>query len=201
MSSSTLLLTGFGPFPGVPENPTSAIAKSLHGQAIGSRLVQSEVLDVRYDTIESQLKKAIARHKPAACVLLGIAVKRHLISLEKTAYNRAETGRADESGHQPSDEKALSSTHPIDKEVHTSLVLGPLRDTLSQKGLPTEVSKDPGRYLCNASYFHALLQNPSTVPCLFVHLPMPGNPIPGFQDKKWSLSMLSIATNEVLRSL
>jgi pyroglutamyl-peptidase len=201
MNSSTILLTGFGPFPGVPQNPTADIAQSLHGHSIGSRLVQGKVLDVHYESIETQLQTAIDRLNPSACVLLGIAINRNLISLEKCAYNRAEAGRADAKGHQPEEDKALSNHHAIDTELQTSLLLAPMREALLAKGLPTEISRDPGRYLCNASYFHALLQARSTVDCLFVHLPMPGNPIGDRTHQKWTLSMLSSATNEVLRSL
>ena len=83
-----------------------------------------------------------------------------------------ELGRADTA-------EVLLSARTLGEAIQTPLDRKPLLDKLREQNLPSELSADPGRYLCNASFFHALHLNEMEslgCPAVFVHLPQLGNP-------------------------
>ena len=180
MPERRLLLTGFGPFPGVPENPTARLAKELHGGSFQGLQVVGADLEVCFESIASQLNSLFEKHQPEAILLLGVAVARDCIGLEGQAYNLREAGRPDARGKTYATPHPLVPTHSLNKALQTSIQRQELLADLQKRGLPAELSEDPGRYLCNASFFHALhfpqsaLQKP---PSLFAHLPQVGNPL------------------------
>ena len=74
----TLLITGFGPFPGAPVNPTTALARHL------ARLRRPALADVRlvghvfitsYAAVDRDLPRLIASHRPDALLMFGVATR------------------------------------------------------------------------------------------------------------------------------
>ena len=65
----TILLTGFGPFPGAPFNPTGplvrALARRRHPALAGVRRV-AHVFDTRYDAVDRELPE-LSRGKRRTC--------------------------------------------------------------------------------------------------------------------------------------
>ena len=81
----TLLLTFFGPFPGVPVNPTVALAEGA--QRLLTRMrpdlnVITRELPVSYDGSSTALRTALQDVQPDALIILGVAVGRDVVSLE-----------------------------------------------------------------------------------------------------------------------
>ncbi|WP_375455079.1 peptidase C15 [uncultured Methylobacterium sp.] len=162
-----LLITGFGPFPGMPRNPSAALARRLGGSvrlrlALG-RCLRVRVLDTTYAAIETQLAPALAE-RPAAVLMLGVASRAERIRVEARACNRASRFHPDASGR-PSARLALDPHGPA---ARRSRVAGRALAILRRHGLAAGPSRDAGRYLCNASYFRALAE---PCPVLFVHIP------------------------------
>ena len=69
--TATILITGFGPFPGAPFNPTEPLAVELarrpHPAFANVRRV-AHVFRVSYEAVDRELPALIAREKPQAFV-------------------------------------------------------------------------------------------------------------------------------------
>jgi pyroglutamyl-peptidase len=201
MSDPWTLLTGFGPFPGVENNPTEAICEALNGRTFGGAPIQSAVFDVCFQSIAQQLSQAWGEVPPERVVLLGVAVNRHTIGIETRAVNRCQSQRPDASGFVPTEDDVLSNAHPLDFELHCNTDTHTLAQSLTLAGFPAECSSDAGRYLCNGVYFHALTNAAkcSQPPrCVFVHLPQVGNAKGADSEEVWRLSDLVEATRTIL---
>jgi pyroglutamyl-peptidase len=204
MRDSWILLTGFGPFPGVEKNPTAAVCEALRGTTIGGLSIRSTIFEVCFESIGEQLAQAWGETPPERVVLLGVAVDREIIGIESRAVNRCQSQRADATGFVPEDNRVLSSAHPLDCELHSSVDTAALVQRLNRAGFPAECSSDAGRYLCNGVYFHALkLAAKAARPtdCVFVHLPQVGNAKSADSEDRWSLADLLGATEAVLAGL
>ena len=191
--SSEVWLTGFKPFGENIDNISQIVTESLDGLneiiSLGNTKspfsaekrestisIKSEILDVNQlgsRIISSRLKQ----NNPQAVVHLGLAQNREKISIETVALNeldftipdnngRKYSGLVDESRHQ-----LLHSSAPI------NLILSEFEgDERVVK------SSDPGRFVCNETYFRSLLSMSKEgckdrlgrpLPVLFVHLPQP----------------------------
>jgi pyroglutamyl-peptidase len=175
MSRPVLLVTGFGPFPGVPANPSAVLARRLarlRRPALAPFDVKLAVLPTRWDGLDG-LGTLIAREKPAAVLLLGVAARRRQVSIEARAVNGARAAPDAAKAHPPGPLLA-----PGEAPVRTaSARLAPLLAALGRHGVPAHLSRDAGRYLCNAAYFRALVAA-GRAPVVFVHLPgRTGRPI------------------------
>ncbi|MDR7040254.1 pyroglutamyl-peptidase [Methylobacterium sp. BE186] len=165
--TATLLVTGFGPFPGVPRNPSAALARRL-GKAPRLRLALGGapsvlVLRTAYDAIREVLAPALAE-KPQAVLMFGVASRARALRVEIRARNRASPLFPDASGHRAG-RLALDPAGPPERTspaAHAAVAI------LRRHGIPVAASRDAGRYLCNASYFRALAE---PCPVLFVHIP------------------------------
>jgi len=158
-----LLLTGFEPFGGLARNPSGEIAQLL-GAEPG---IECAVLPVDYRRIEAALGVLLEREWRAV-VLLGVAVGRSEISLERVAINYRDPERPDNAGYCP----RTPAIVPGGPDAHFStLPLERLRDALREEGIPVGISLSAGPYLCNAAMYVARQMLPADTPCGFVHLP------------------------------
>lgn len=162
---SPILVTGFGPFPGSPVNPSAALAR-----AVGQRLRREPggparvlVLRTAYGAIPGALLPALAE-RPAALLMLGVATRARRIRVEIRARNRASRLYPDASGRPA----AQASLDPAGPAARNGAVAAQALAALRRHGLDARLSNDAGRYLCNASYFAAL---GAGLPVLFVHIP------------------------------
>jgi pyroglutamyl-peptidase len=171
----TVLVTGFGPFPGVRVNPTERLMARVSAQ-LARRLTgphaQGGRLTVRYDLARRQLGVLLADARPDAVLLLGLASRSRMVRVERHARRldsplHADAGGAGGAMHAPGSDLPLTST----------AALGPALATLQQAGIRARISPSAGRYLCNAVYAAALEQAAGR-PVLFVHVPWP-RPAPG----------------------
>src|SRR5437762_5250569 len=100
----TILLTGFGPFPGAPTNPTGPLvlelARRCHPAFAGVRRV-AYVFQTSYDAVDRELPLLLAREKPDALVMFGLAPRARHIRIETRARNALNCGIPDAVGHLP----------------------------------------------------------------------------------------------------
>jgi hypothetical protein len=71
-----ILVTGFGPFPGAPYNPTQALVARLmrlRRPAFADVELSSHIFPVTYKAVDRELPLALAKHKPHAILTFGLA--------------------------------------------------------------------------------------------------------------------------------
>jgi pyroglutamyl-peptidase len=143
----TILITGFGPFPGAPFNPTEPLVKELvrRRHPAGGRRV-GHVFHVSYETVDRELPELIARERPDALVMFGLAMRTKHLRIETRARNAITRRLPDAGGHLP-------TTSTIRADAAPSLPLcGPAPRLLAAArsiGVPAALSRDAGSYLCN----------------------------------------------------
>lgn len=168
-----MLVTGFGPFPGVTHNASSLLAAAIADAAEkmwpGVR-VKGATLPTEWrrglellDTINRDFDPDVALH-------FGVSERARGLTLERSAYNVCSTD-ADASGAcalLP----VLVASGP--DELATGIDADQLLQKLTTAGIPSCMSDDPGRYLCNAIYFTSLQRTRArerAALSLFVHIP------------------------------
>jgi pyroglutamyl-peptidase len=140
----TVLVTGFEPFGEHEVNPSQLLAEELGGV----------VLPVSYARAADALRAAIRERDPELVLCFGLADTRAAVSVERFAHNLDEAATTDNdsasgTGREidPAGPLALRSTLPVDE------IVSALRD----RGLPAEISRDAGGFLCN-HVFYVLMQ-------------------------------------------
>jgi pyroglutamyl-peptidase len=179
-----ILLTGFGPFPGVPDNATARLIPRLAKAArelFPAYDVAAEILPTEWTATPQKLAELIAR--PGTVLALHFGVSHHVegFQLELVGRNRCKP-IADAAGRMPAAD-CLLDDGPA--ELASTLPVARIVQRLTQLGVPVRTSTDAGGYLCNALLYHSLgAAGPLAKPHLvgFVHLPVDlpdRNPEPG----------------------
>jgi pyroglutamyl-peptidase len=169
---TTILVTGFGRFPGAAQNPTTAIATHLARAARrrGSDCV-AHVFATTYAAVDRELPRLIAAHRPDAILMFGLAARRAHVSIELVARNRMSLWFPDADGVVPPRAAiAAGAGASVRGRVVFSRLLAAARATR----VKTKFSRDAGSYLCNYVYWRALEAaaapgGPRRV--VFVHVP------------------------------
>jgi pyroglutamyl-peptidase len=160
-----LLVTGFGPFPGCPVNPTAWLAEDA-GRALG---VEWRVLPVTWD-VPARLAEQVADFD--GVVALGVARGRRAVEVERLAYNAAAADNADAAGVAGSGAALAPGAPDVLEGVLHRPPFGAVVEAARAGGLPVGYSDDAGRYLCNALFFHLLrAAGDGGRPVGFVHVP------------------------------
>ncbi len=166
-----LLVTGFGPFPSMPRNPSAALARAVAAsprwrvQGVEARAL---ILTTAYATLPGELDPALA-DRPDAVLMIGVAGRSSRIRVEWRATDRRSTLFPDVAG-----ERAGARAPTKGSAVRrTPLPSRKLLLVLRRHDLPSRLSRDAGRYLCNASYFRAL---GTGLPVIFIHVPKTPDP-------------------------
>lgn len=168
-----IAVAGFGPFPGVPKNPSREIVLTI------ARMQRFRAADIALDTAifptaygaaEAELEKLLAR-SPDAVVLFGVAGRAKNIRVETFARNRASMLHPDHARFTPARRKLAHDGAEILK------VRGPamrIRAAIRGTGAKAELSIDAGTYLCNAVFYRALAATAERKPSpltFFIHVP------------------------------
>ena len=155
MSKPLILATGFGVFPGAPENPTTWAMHEIERsgwQPAGAHLV-TRTLPVRFDLWDGELQPLLATARPDAVVSFGLSAKAKGITLESTARNRVATERPDFTGACSVSDCAVDSGAEI---LPTRLPLRDISERLYDAGIPIGRSDDAGDYLCNLLFYRLM---------------------------------------------
>lgn len=172
MSKPLILATGFGVFPGAPENPTSWAMHEIERsgwQPEGAQLV-TRILPVRFDLWDGELRPLLASTKPDAVIAFGLSAKTKGITLESTARNRVATERPDFTGACAGSACAVDDGADI---LPTRLPLRDMSECLRDAGIPIVRSDDAGDYLCNLLFYRLMDYAEAGGPKVagFVHVP------------------------------
>jgi pyroglutamyl-peptidase len=169
-----ILVTGFGPFPGAPFNPTMPLVKrltQLRRPALDDVALTGHVFHVTYKTVDRELPELIAQTRPHALLMFGLASRTAHLRIETRARNAVTSHLPDADGSRA---QKASIVHGAD-----ALVFGPhsvsLLHAARSTGIDARLSRDAGAYLCNYLSFRAIeaMQRPDG-PALasFVHVPL-----------------------------
>lgn len=152
-----LLVTGFKPWADHESNP-SELAASLAARFGFS----AEVFPVSYEVVG----QAFEGENFDRILLFGLASSRSEITLERFAYNETKPELLDVEGKPPRDGFVIPGG---EAQIESKLDLEGLCTLLRHEWIPSHISTDPGRYLCNYAYYRALAATKGQA--LFVHLP------------------------------
>src|SRR5262249_12912033 len=171
--SLTVLITGFGPFPGAPFNPTAALAQRLAARRCpGFADVRrvAHVFQTSYAAVERELPALIKRVRPDAVLLFGVATRTKYLRVETRARNARSPLFPDAAGDRPGAATIdLGEASTRAGRVPQQALLAAVRG----ERLPVRLSHSAGRYLCNFVYWRALtLTDVGSAPLVqFIHVP------------------------------
>jgi pyroglutamyl-peptidase len=163
-----VLITGFGPFPGAPFNPSAALANALARRrrpALAGIERVVHVFATTYASVDRDLPKLFAQ-KPDIVLMFGVAGRRRQLCIETQARNAVSLLFPDASGHRP--------PHGVIKFRGPAALAGnaPFAHLAGAAGTRARLSRDAGNYLCNYVYWRALEHVRGSGPLVqFVHIP------------------------------
>ena len=172
-SAPRVLLTGFDPFGGDVLNPSWLAARQLAGRRIAPHRVVAAQLPTVFGQSLATLRALLARHRPTLVICVGQAGGRALLSLERVAINVDDAPVPDNAGARPLDSPIVPGGPAA---YFTGLPIKAMLLALNQAGVPAEVSRTAGTFVCNY-VFYGLMHEISTRPDLagvrggFIHLP------------------------------
>lgn len=144
----TILITGFGPFPGAPYNPTGPLVKRLARRqrpTLADVKIVPYIFPTSYAAVDRDLPRLIARLKPDALLMFGLASRAKTLRVETRARNTL-TLLADASGVAPLRHAITAGVAPgMQMPAPTRRLLAAIGST----GVPAVLSRDAGCYLCN----------------------------------------------------
>ncbi len=169
---STVLLTGFGPFPGVPVNASADLVHRVARKAraaIPDVRVTAAILPTEWERAPRLVAKLHERHRPALALHFGVASGSKGIRLETEARNFCRDS-VDAAGALPC-EPRLAADGPAARL--SSIAVLTIAAALTASGYPSSISEDAGGYLCNAVLYHSLALAEARGGCQvgFVHIP------------------------------
>lgn len=172
-----ILVTGFGPFPRVPHNPSAIIAERAAQAPLWRRRgwqVDALVLETTYAALETQLVPALRCGGYDAVLMLGVAPRRKAVTPEMLARNRISRLFPDAAGRVGSADLRLDPECEAEK-LRSHAPLEAMLRTMRADGLKARFSRDAGRYLCNAALFTALRETDRNENrhVAFIHVPFP----------------------------
>lgn len=168
-----ILVTGFGPFPGAPFNPSGALVKRLARRMTARLMIAGVRLECRilptvYATIASDLARLETELAPDAMIHFGLAGRRRNVTVEVRAHNRFRPLSFDAAGRLPPS-RLLEEGAPFTRPV-TAGAVG-LAAQMARV-TPTGLSNDAGAYVCNQTLWHSLARAAGR-PAVFIHIPRP----------------------------
>lgn len=170
---TTVLLTGFGPFPGVPVNATMRLVPELAeaaARALPDLQVVTALLATEWHAAPQKAAEVIADVRPDLIVHFGVSSRARGFEIETRARNVCAMS-PDASGVAPL--VPILAAEGADY-LAARLPAQHLVARLRRRGIPAFASRDAGTYLCNALLYHSLAAANARAPgCRigFVHIP------------------------------
>jgi pyroglutamyl-peptidase len=169
-----ILITGFGPFPGAPFNPTEPLVARLlrlRRPALSDVELTGHIFPVTYQAVDRELPQLLEKREPQALLMFGLATRTRYVRIETRARNAVTTLWPD-AGHARVRKGSISgSADALMFGPHTARLLRAAVGT----GVDARASRDAGSYLCNYLSWRAIEATRSDDgPRLaaFVHIPL-----------------------------
>jgi len=175
--SLRILITGFGPFPGAPFNPTMPLVDrlvELRRPALDDVTLSGHIFHVTYQTVDRELPQLIAERRPHALLMFGLASRTSYVRIETRARNAVTTHLPDADGNRARSASIVPAADARLFGPHTANLLRAARAT----GIDARLSRDAGAYLCNYLSWRAIeATRQAGGPRLaqFVHVPLLAN--------------------------
>jgi len=168
-ASSTVLVTGFGPFGPHTLNPSGQLAADLDGQTIAGATVVGRRFKTSTTSAASVLAAALDELAPALVICLGLAPGRPALSLERVAVNVRDFPIPDADG-------AMVTDAPVAVEGPDGrfgrLPLRAILHRWRQHDIPGHISNTAGTYLCNQLFYLACAEGEARgIGAGFIHIP------------------------------
>ncbi len=169
-----VLLTGFGPFPGMPDNASGRLVRALAvdaAQVFAGFRFAAEILPAEWSAVPQRLRALTAAVNPVLVLHFGVT--------RETAGLRIET-RGGNACQLTSDAAGLTPLAPYLRQDgadwhSVTIPTGAIVARLTALGLPAALSDDAGGYLCNALLYHSLADcgalPGANYRCGFIHIP------------------------------
>jgi pyroglutamyl-peptidase len=153
---TTVLITGFGPFPGVPVNATMLLvpelARAAAKQFPGVRIA-TEVLATEWAAAPRRLHDLLSEISPDIVLHFGVSPRARGLEVEARARNVC-TQAPDAAGILPPGAAIRDGGAEL---LFATLPVQHIVARLRRRGIPAFVSRDAGGYLCNATLYHSLI--------------------------------------------
>ncbi|HEV7407593.1 MAG TPA: pyroglutamyl-peptidase I [Bradyrhizobium sp.] len=150
-----VLITGFGPFPGAPHNPTMPLVARLlrlRRPAFSEAELSGHIFPVTYKAVDRELPQLLAKHRPHALLMFGLATRTPHVRIETRARN-AVTMLWPDADHTSVRKGSIAGA--ADAKMfgpHTAKLLRAAVAT----GIDARPSRDAGSYLCNYLSWRAI---------------------------------------------
>jgi pyroglutamyl-peptidase len=150
-----VLITGFGPFPGAPYNPTQPLVvrlMRLRRPALADVELFGHVFPVTYDAVDQELPELLARLRPQALLMFGLAARTAHVRIETRARNAVTMLWPDAAQTRVRKGSIGLGPDAMLFGPHTAKLLRAARAT----GVDARPSRDAGAYLCNYLSWRAI---------------------------------------------
>lgn len=169
----SVLITGFGPFPGVPANATGRIVPQLVASArrrFPAVSFATAILPTEWAAAPAVLGRHLVRTRPHVALHFGVSREARGFVIETLGRNHCRDS-IDAAGLRP----RSGCINPGGAETHAvSLPVEAIVERLAAAGHPVRLSDDAGSYLCNAILYHSLCHAAAAAPQRmtgFIHVP------------------------------
>src|SRR3984957_7515872 len=169
-----ILITGFGPFPGAPHNPTQPLVERLlrlRRPAFSDVELIGHIFPVTYRAVDLQLPELLANDRPQALLMFGLAARTPHLRIETRARN-AVTMLWPDADHTRGRKGSIApDIGAVTFGPHTARLLRAAVGT----GIDARASRDAGSYLCNYLSWRAIeaaAKDSGPALAAFVHIPL-----------------------------
>ncbi|MES2195677.1 MAG: pyroglutamyl-peptidase I [Pseudomonadota bacterium] len=168
-----ILITGFGPFPGAPYNPTQPLVARLlrlRRPAFSDVELSGHIFPVTYKAVDRELPELLQKHRPQALLMFGLASRTPYLRVETRARNAVTMLWPDADHTRVRKGSIADGTDAMTFGPHTAKLLRAADST----GIDARASRDAGSYLCNYLSWRAIEATCDKGPRLaaFVHVPL-----------------------------
>lgn len=167
-----ILLTGFGPFPGAPENPTGPLVKALaRAFRKGPERISIHIFKTTYAAVDRDLPRLLTKHRPDVLLMFGLAANSRGLRVETRARNRI--ARVPDASFVVPKSRVIEAGAPASLSIRAPKAA--LLRAARSCGVSARISVNAGDYLCNYLYWRALqAARNSSGPRLaaFIHVPV-----------------------------
>lgn len=192
-----ILLTGFGPFPGMPINASAPLVCAIAAearQAFPEITIEHDILETSWTSAPARIAARIAADRPALALHFGVAHEAQGFRIERMAANACRA-TGDAAGCLPGSSKIDDQGPACEPAtIDVEAIVAHLRNL----GLPAEASDDAGAYLCNAVLYASLAACRTSAPACragFIHIPhdLSGPPLNFGQAISGGLEIMRLA--------
>jgi pyroglutamyl-peptidase len=168
-----ILITGFGPFPGAPYNPTMPLVNRLlrlRRPAFGDVEFSGHIFPVTYKAVDRELPQLLAKHQPHALLMFGLATRTPHVRIETRARNAVTMLWPDADHTRVRKGSIAGGADAARFGPHTAKLLRAAVGT----GIDARPSRDAGSYLCNYLSWRAIeatCRDDGPRLAAFVHVP------------------------------